>query len=113
MIPSFAIERTQELLYDLNEFVEKNFMPKMNVYLDSPMAIKATEVFKKHPEYYNPEVMGLLNSGDNPFHLPGLIYTPTVDESKRIKQEKSRQTFQEWVDNLKARADIMIDQTLM
>ena len=52
MIPSFAIERAQELLYNINEFVEKNIMPKMPVYLDSPMAIKATEVFKKYPEFY-------------------------------------------------------------
>lgn len=86
MIPSFAIERTQELLYNLNEFVEKNLMPKMNVYLDSPMAISATEVFKKHTEEYNKEVRDLLATGDDPFHFPGLIYTKSIEESKKIME---------------------------
>ncbi|MCK4522123.1 MAG: MBL fold metallo-hydrolase, partial [Nanoarchaeota archaeon] len=56
MIPSFAIERTQELLYELNEFVEKSLIPRIKVFIDSPMAIKATEVFKKHPECYDKQI---------------------------------------------------------
>lgn len=88
MIPSFAIERTQELLYEINGFVEKNLIPEMNVYLDSPMAIKATEVFKKHPEFYNDELRQLVESGDDPFHFHGLTYTPSVDESKGILNDK-------------------------
>jgi metallo-beta-lactamase family protein len=89
MIPSFAIERAQELLYDLNGFVEKKLMPKIPVFLDSPMAIKATEVFKKHPEEYNKEIKDLLDSGDNPFSFPGLSYSNTVDDSKKINTIKT------------------------
>jgi len=84
MIPSFAIERAQELLYDINEFVEKKIMPEMNVYLDSPMAIKATEVFRKHPEDYDKKIKAILDSGDDPFNFKGLVYSKTVDDSKRI-----------------------------
>ena len=88
MIPSFAIERAQELLYNLNEFVEKKLMPHMNIFIDSPMAIKTTEVFKKHPECYNDELKALLKSGDNPFTFPGLVYSKTVDDSKKINTIK-------------------------
>lgn len=88
LIPSFAIERAQELLYDMNEFAEKGIMPKMNVYLDSPMAIKATEVFKAHEECYNDEIKQVIANGDNPFHFPGLIYSETVDDSRNIGNDK-------------------------
>jgi metallo-beta-lactamase family protein len=90
LIPSFAIERAQELLYDLNEFIEKGMMPKIRVYLDSPMAIKATEIFKKHYEDYNDEVKAIMDSGDNPFHFPGLVYSESVDDSKKINEEKKQ-----------------------
>jgi metallo-beta-lactamase family protein len=88
LIPSFAIERSQELLYDINEFVEKNLMPPINIYLDSPMAIKSTEVFKKHPECYDQEIKALLKSGDNPFTFPGLTYSESTDNSKRLDHLK-------------------------
>jgi len=84
MIPSFAIERAQEVVYDLNEFVEKDLMPKMQVYIDSPMAIKTTEVFKNHPECYDEEIKAIFDSGDNPFKFPGLIYSESVEDSKAI-----------------------------
>lgn len=84
MIPSFAIERAQELLYDINEFVEHGLMPKMKVFIDSPMAIKTTEVFKKHPECYDKEIKAILDGGDNPFSFPGLVYSESVDDSKSI-----------------------------
>ncbi|MBU0627943.1 MAG: MBL fold metallo-hydrolase [Nanoarchaeota archaeon] len=86
MIPSFAIERSQEILYTINGFVEKRLMPDMNVYLDSPMAIKATEVFKKHPECYDDELKSLLKTGDNPFSFPGLTYSNTVQDSMKINE---------------------------
>ena len=86
MIPSFAIERAQEILYDINEFVEKEMMPPVKVYLDSPMAIKATEVFKKHPECYNCEIRQILENRDNPFSFPGLVYSESVADSKKINE---------------------------
>ena len=65
-------------------------MPKIRVYLDSPMAIKATEIFKKHYEDYNDEVKAIMDSGDNPFHFPGLVYSESVDDSKKINEEKKQ-----------------------
>ena len=84
LIPAFAVERTQELLYDINELVEKNLIPKINVYVDTPMGIRVTEVFKRHPECYNKKILELLKSGDNPFSFPGLKYTHTVQESIKL-----------------------------
>jgi metallo-beta-lactamase family protein len=79
LIPSFALERTQELLYILSELKKDNHdFPDINIYLDSPLAIKITEVFKKHPEVYDEEAA---SRKDNPFDFPGFICTPSVSES--------------------------------
>jgi metallo-beta-lactamase family protein len=76
IIPTFALERAQELLYFLREGVEKNRLPRSTqVFLDSPMAISATEIFERHPECYEPETAELFRAGRNPFHLPGLHFT--------------------------------------
>jgi metallo-beta-lactamase family protein len=88
MIPSFAVERAQEMLYCIGEFLEDKKMPKMPVYLDSPMAIKATEVFTKFPEYYNDELRHSLKKREDPFHFPELITTQGVEESKAINGVK-------------------------
>lgn len=88
LIPSFAIERTQELVFEINYLVEHNLIPKMKVYLDSPMGIKATEVFKKYPGLFSDELRKTLESGDDPFTFPGLVYTPTVADSKKINDVK-------------------------
>jgi metallo-beta-lactamase family protein len=84
MIPSFAMERTQELLYELNELVEHHRIPKVPVFVDSPLATKMTEVFKRHPELYNKEAAYLLKSGDEIFNFPGLHFATSVEESKKI-----------------------------
>ena len=86
MIPCFALERTQEILYCLSEL--KNEMadfPPMDVYLDSPLAIKITEIFKKHPDLYDEEARART---DKPFDFPGLICTPSADESRRVNRMK-------------------------
>ena len=76
VIPTFALERAQELLFFLREGVEKNRLPHaVQVFLDSPMAISATEIFKRHPECYDAETGALFSSGRDPFHLPGLHFT--------------------------------------
>ena len=85
-IPSFALERTQELLYTLSELIqEEPDFPPMDVYLDSPLAIKITEVFKKHPETYDEEAR---SRTDKPFDFPELICTPSVDESRKANTMK-------------------------
>lgn len=82
IIPTFALERAQELLYCLREGVEQDRLPaSLQVFLDSPMAISATEIFERHPECYEPEVAELFREGNDPFRLPGLHFTRETAES--------------------------------
>ncbi|MBD3355372.1 MBL fold metallo-hydrolase [Candidatus Woesearchaeota archaeon] len=81
MIPSFAIERTQELLYALNKFVKLKEMPDEKVFLDSPLAIKATEVFKKHRKFFDEEALTKYGS---PFSFPNLVYSMKTEDSIRL-----------------------------
>lgn len=74
MVPAFAVERTQELLYDLNELVENNRLPKAPILIDSPLAFKITEVYRKY----------IKKTGDDVFEFPGLKFTPEVEDSKKI-----------------------------
>ncbi|MEN8254666.1 MAG: MBL fold metallo-hydrolase [Verrucomicrobiota bacterium] len=85
IIPSFSLERTQELLYHLNNLLNEERIPNLPAFVDSPMAIKITEVFKKHPELFDEETMAQLNAGDKPCDFPGLTMSRTVDQSKAIK----------------------------
>lgn len=84
VIPAFAIDRTQQILFELNHLVENGLLPEVPIYLDSPMAIKATEVVKTYPQYYNMEAQALAATGDDLFDFPGLTLTRTRDESKTI-----------------------------
>jgi len=82
IIPSFALERTQEILYYLREGVEAGDLPaSMQVFLDSPMAISATEIFSRHSECYDAEACALFRSGQDPFDLPGLHFTRQTADS--------------------------------
>ena len=87
MIPAFSMERTQELLYEINELVENRRIPKVPVFVDSPLAIKLTTIYKKYsddPQYFDDESMKLFNSGDEVFNFSGLTLTPTTYQSKEI-----------------------------
>ncbi|HOV17577.1 MAG TPA: MBL fold metallo-hydrolase, partial [Candidatus Dojkabacteria bacterium] len=84
LIPSFAIERTQEILYEINLFIENKILNNLEVYLDSPMASKATEIFKQYPTFYDEDARRLLEKGDDPFNFPGLIAVESAQESKRL-----------------------------
>lgn len=84
MIPSFALERTQQLLYHFNELVENKRIPQVPIFVDSPLAIKLTEVYKQYPDYYNKETNLLVKSGDDIFKFPGLKFTLSTKESKEI-----------------------------
>ena len=88
MIPSFAMERTQELLFELNGLIENNLIPRVPIFVDSPLATNLTEVYKKYPDYFNKEAVYLINSGDDIFNFPGLEFTRTVEESKKINAVK-------------------------
>lgn len=84
MIPTFSIERAQELLYFLNEMVEKGELPRLPIFLDSPLAINVTKVYKKYEHLFNKEANAVIKSGDDIFDFPGLVQTVTSDESKQI-----------------------------
>jgi metallo-beta-lactamase family protein len=85
IIPTFALERAQEILFFLREGVEKGMLSRSTqVFLDSPMAISATEIFKRHPECYEPETAELFREGRDPFHLSGLHFTRETTESMAI-----------------------------
>ena len=87
IIPTFALERAQEILYYLREgVVNKQIQYYTNVFLDSPMAISATRIFARHPECYNTETLHLSQDGNDPFNLPGLRFTRETAESMAINQ---------------------------
>lgn len=87
-IPSFSVERAQELLYHLHNLLKAKRIPKLPVFLDSPMAIKVTEVFRNHPELFDEETQAMIRRGEHPCDFPGLTLCRTVDESKAIKGTK-------------------------
>jgi metallo-beta-lactamase family protein len=87
IIPTFALERAQEILYYLRQGVEEGRIDRyINVFLDSPMAISATEIFERHPECYDPDTLKISHDGNNPFSLPGLHLTRETAESMAINQ---------------------------
>jgi metallo-beta-lactamase family protein len=88
MIPTFTVERAQEILYYLGEFFQEKLIPKIPVYLDSPMAQKATAVFTKYTDSYNEEVRNSLKKRKDLFNFPTLINTESVEESKAINEVK-------------------------
>ncbi|MCD6407725.1 MBL fold metallo-hydrolase [bacterium] len=88
VIPTFAIERAQEILYYLNKFLNEDLIPHLIVFVDSPMAIDVTEVFKKHTEYFDEETRNLIKNGQSPFSFPMLKLTKSVHESKAINYIK-------------------------
>ncbi len=84
MIPVFAIERTQEMLYYIGKFMDEGLIPKMPVYLDSPMAIRSTEVFKKFTKLFNEDVQKRMEKTGDVFTFPGLKLTMSRHESIEI-----------------------------
>ena len=88
IIPSFALERTQEIVYCLNDLWENDKIPKIPVFVDSPLAVNVTDIFKKHQECYDSETRELLANYDDPFGFGKLKYVRSVEESKAINQSK-------------------------
>lgn len=88
VIPTFAIERAQELLYYLNSLLLADKIPHILVFVDSPMAINVTEVFEKYVEYFDKETQQLIRQGKSPFNFPLLKLTRTTHESKAINYIK-------------------------
>lgn len=89
IIPAFAVERTQEVLYCLHFLNRAGKLPEdMPVFVDSPLAIRATRVFEQHCNLFDDEAKDLLCNGENPFSLPNLHYTLSVEESRAINDHK-------------------------
>jgi metallo-beta-lactamase family protein len=86
LIPAFAVERTQELLYDLFAFTRAGEMPPMQIWLDSPLATAVTNIFGDHPHCFDDEASGMIACGIDPLGLPQLNHALTVEESKMLNQ---------------------------
>jgi metallo-beta-lactamase family protein len=84
VVPSFALERTQEVLWYLNELLAANRIPHLLVFVDSPMAVRVTDVFEKHPEILDEQMRKLMLNHSSPFHFSGLKLIRTVEQSKAI-----------------------------
>ena len=85
LMPAFAIGRTQEVIWVLDDLVRDGRIPRVPLYIDSPMASRATSVYYEHPEIYDEETAALLRSGDSPLKYPGQQFTDSVEESKAIR----------------------------
>ena len=88
IIPAFALERTQEVLYLLGEFSRTGQLPNIPIYLDSPLAIKATEIFRRNKKYYDEAARAIVSQGFDPFDMPNLKLTSTAGQSMKINQLK-------------------------
>ena len=84
IIPSFSVERAQEVLYHLNELLVADKIPHLMTFLDSPMAIRVTEVFERHPNLFDKETMKMIQQHNSPFDFAGLQMTRTTAQSKAI-----------------------------
>ena len=84
LIPSFAIGRTQEIVFELDRLLERNEIPELPLYLDSPMASKASDVYRRHPEAFDEETYKLLLANETPLDYPNQLITNDVEASKRI-----------------------------
>lgn len=92
IIPSFAVGRTQELIYELNRFYDSdteysNVLKDVKVYVDSPMAVNATEVFQKNSQVFDDEMREYIMKGDDPLKFKGLFFASTTEESQRINMD--------------------------
>jgi metallo-beta-lactamase family protein len=84
LVPSFAIGRTQEVVWELDRLIEQGSIPTLPLYLDSPMASKASDIYRHHPDYFDAETTQLLRDGDTPLDYPGQIVVNDVKQSQAI-----------------------------
>ena len=88
VVPSFALERAQEVIYSLKQLDQRGCLPKVPVYVDSPLTVKLTDVFRIHPECFDERTRAMLTSGDSPFDFEGLRYVSSVEDSKAIDRSE-------------------------
>ncbi|QEH39611.1 MBL fold metallo-hydrolase [Chitinophaga sp. XS-30] len=88
IIPAFSVGRTQEILYALNRAQLEGKLPQVDIFIDSPLSLEATQVTRMHPECFNRKVAKMLEVDDDPFEFPGLRYIKTVEQSKMLNFRK-------------------------
>lgn len=88
IIPAFAVGRTQQLIYTIYQITQSRCIPSLPVYVDSPLSLQATEVFKRHPECFNKKFHDVMMNDRNPFSMSNINYVGSVDESKAINEFK-------------------------
>lgn len=89
IVPAFSIDRTQILLYEINNMMENGRIPRFPVFVDSPMAIKATEIYKKNKDLFNDKIKAQLDRGDDIFNFPGLEFAVTASDSRHASRLNS------------------------
>jgi metallo-beta-lactamase family protein len=85
LVPSFAVGRTQDMVWELDRLLAANRIPHVPLFLDSPMASKATDIYRRHPEYFDEETRTLLSRKDDPLDYPGAVITNDAAQSRAIK----------------------------
>jgi len=88
IIPSFSVGRTQEIVYSLNNFFNQGKLPRIDIYVDSPLAVNATTVFRMNTEWFNSEFQSLLKTDADPFGFNSLFYITRQEDSKRLNDHK-------------------------
>jgi metallo-beta-lactamase family protein len=88
IIPAFSVGRTQEIVYAFNNFFNKGILPRVDVFVDSPLAVNATTVFRMHPECFNSNFTAVLEKDPDPFGFDNLFYITKVEDSKRLNDHK-------------------------
>lgn len=88
IIPSFSVGRTQEVVYTLNNFYNAMRLPKIEIYVDSPLSVNATNIFRMHPECFNDNIQKVMETDDDPFGFNSLHYISSIEESKKLNSTK-------------------------
>lgn len=86
IIPAFSVGRTQEIVFTLNNLYNEKKLPKVDVYVDSPLAVNATNIFRLHPECFNAEVMEVLDTDPDPFGFNSLFFITKIEDSKKLNK---------------------------
>src|SRR5690606_14450345 len=88
LVPAFAIGRTQEMVWELDRLIERGEIPLIPLYLDSPMASRASDIYRRYTEYYDAETAELLRRGNSPLDYPKQTVTRTVAQSRAIARAR-------------------------
>lgn len=88
IIPSFSVGRTQEIVYSLNKFFNAGKLPRVEIFVDSPLAVNATSIFRMHPECFNREILAVMQTDPDPFGFNSLTYIIRQEDSKKLNDYK-------------------------